>query len=172
MMMQVIEAGGIPALTDNVRKRDEDNPRGYYEFEPVKRTKKDPSWVAGARGKVVKMVYRLVYDLPNGYEYRVIFMQRNIDEVLASQKIMLERLGRQGATIGDEKLKELFTAELTTFNRWISNHSNFSICTVNYRAMITSPIAECERINAFLGGILNVKAAAAAVQPDLYRNRS
>ena len=77
MMMQAINAGGMDALTDNIRKKDEDNPRGYYEFEPVKKTKQDASWLADARGKVVKMVYRLLYDLPaEGYEYRVVFMRR------------------------------------------------------------------------------------------------
>ena len=96
MMMQVIEAGGIPALTDNPRARDEDNPQGYYEFEPVKQTRDDPSWVPGARGKVVKMVYRLLYDLPGDQDYRVIFMRRNIDEVLTSQKKMLQRSGKPG----------------------------------------------------------------------------
>lgn len=172
MMMQVIEAGGIPALTDNVRTKDEDNPQGYYEFEPVKKTKQDPSWVPQARGKVVKMVYRLLYDLPPDYEYRVIFMRRNIDEVLASQKKMLQRSGKPGANVSDEKLKELFIAELEKFNRWIAAQKNFSIISVDYAEMIQSPQEQCEKINAFLGGMLDCGRAAAAVDPSLYRNRS
>jgi hypothetical protein len=172
MMMQVIEAGGIPALTDNVRTKDEDNPQGYYEFEPVKKTREDPSWVPGARGKVVKMVYRLLYDLPADQEYRVIFMRRNVDEVLASQKKMLQRSGKPGAAVSDEKLKELFMEELERFDRWIAAQPNFSIIEVDYRDMVASPGTQCKRINEFLGGILDSDRAAAAVDPSLYRNRS
>ena len=91
MMMRMLEAGGIPPLIDNLRRPNEDNPGGYYEFEPVKRTKQDPSWLTTAGGKVVKMVYRLLYDLPTGYEYRVIMMRRTLEEVLASQEAMLKR---------------------------------------------------------------------------------
>ncbi|MBA7643071.1 hypothetical protein ES703_50781 [subsurface metagenome] len=112
MMMQALEAGGMPILTDNIRKSDQDNPKGYFEFEPVKKTKDDPSWVQVAAGKAVKMVYRLLYDLPHDYEYRVIFMNRNIAEIMASQRAMLERTGQQGANISDEKLTQLFEKEL------------------------------------------------------------
>jgi len=172
MMMQVIEAGGIPALTDNVRTKDEDNPQGYYEFEPVKKTREDPSWVPGARGKVVKMVYRLLYDLPADQEYRVIFMRRNVDEVLASQKKMLQRSGKPGAAVSDEKLKELFMEELERFDRWIAAQPNFSIIEVDYSDMVASPATQCKRINGFLGGVLDGDRAAAVVDPSLYRNRS
>jgi hypothetical protein len=167
MMMQAIEAGGIPALTDNIRQKDEDNPKGYYEFEPVKKTKDDPSWVPGARGKVVKMVYALLYDLPEEYEYRVIFMRRNINEVLASQKTMLLRSGKQGAKVSDEKLAGLFKAQLEKFDHWIAARKNFSIISVDYKDMITSPKAQCERINNFLGGVLDIDASTAAVDPSL-----
>jgi len=172
MMMQLIEAGGIPALADHLRTKDEDNPRGYYEFEPVKSTKNDPSWVPTARGKVVKMVYLLLYDLPGDYEYRVIFMRRDLDEVLASQKVMLQRLGKEGARVSDEELKELFKAQLKKFEQWIAAQKNFSMLSVAYKDMVTAPRAECERINQFLGGVLDCDAAAAAVDPSLYRNRT
>ena len=172
MMMQAIEAGGIPALADHIREKDEDNPKGYYEFEPVKKTKDDPSWVPGARGKVVKMVYSLLYDLPETYEYRVIFMRRNMDEVLASQKKMLERSGKQGASVSDEKLSELFAAQLAKFDRWVESRNNLALLSINYKDMIASPKVECEKIGEFLGGALDTDAAAAAVDPSLYRNRS
>ena len=172
MMMQAIEAGGIPALADHIREKDEDNPKGYYEFEPVKKTKDDPSWVPGARGKVVKMVYSLLYDLPEAYEYRVIFMRRNMNEVLASQKKMLERSGKQGAKVSDEQLAELFKAQLAKFDRWVESRNNVALLSINYKDMIASPKVECEKIGEFLGGVLDTDAAAAAVDPSLYRNRS
>jgi len=172
MMMQAIEAGGIPALKDGVRKNDEDNPKGYYEFEPVKKTKSDPSWLEQAKGKVVKMVYSLLYDLPDNYEYRVVFLRREMEEVLSSQKKMLERSGRQGAKIGDEKLAELFNAQLEKFHKWIADKTNFSIVLIDYKGMIEAPIEQAEKVNALLGNILNKEGFVSAVDPTLYRNRS
>jgi len=172
MMMQAMKAGGIPVLTDNLRKGDKDNPEGYFEFEPVKKTKEDPSWVSMAEGKAVKMIYRLVYDLPDSYEYRVIFMRRDMDEVLASQKKMLQRSRRQGAKIGDRKLMELFRRQLSEFHEWIASKKNFSILNIDYKDMITSPRDQCTKINNFLGKILDIDASSGVVDSDLYRNRA
>ncbi|MBN1656418.1 MAG: sulfotransferase family protein [Deltaproteobacteria bacterium] len=171
MMMQALEAGGLEILTDNLRRRDEDNPKGYYEFEPVKKTKQDPSWVAGARGKAVKVIYSLLYDLPSEFAYRVIFMERNLEEVLASQKTMLERSKQAGADVSNEKLTEVFRLQLAKFDDWIVTQKQFRILRVNHREMITSPLAQCERINRFLDGILDLEKAATAVDPALYRKR-
>ena len=74
MMMRILEAGGMDVLTDQIRTADVDNPRGYYEFEPVKKTKDDPSWIPEAAGKAVKMVYQLLYDLPDGFHYQILMM--------------------------------------------------------------------------------------------------
>jgi len=172
MMMQAIEAGGIPVLSDHLRTSDDDNPKGYYEFEPVKKTKQDPSWVPNARGKVVKVIYSLVYDLPQQFEYRVVFLERNIQEVLASQKKMLQRRGQKGAAVDDSKMTELFRAQLARFKHWIRNQKCFRILPVQYAAMIAEPLKTAEGINQFLGGGLDVQAMAAAVDPALYRNRT
>lgn len=93
MMMRMLEAGGLPVLVDGRRGADIDNPNGYYEFEPVKETRTDASWVEGARGRAVKMVYRLLYDVPAEFRYRVLFMRRDLGEILASQRKMLTRHG-------------------------------------------------------------------------------
>jgi hypothetical protein len=172
MMMRAIHAGGIDALTDHLRTADEDNPKGYFEFEPVKKTKEDASWLGTAPGKVVKMVYRLLYDLPDEYAYRVIFMQRDLGEVLASQKKMLVRSGKEGSPIGDEQMAMLFQAELDKCRQWLAARPNFSVLYVNHREMIQNPAAECRRINDFLGGGLDVDAMAQTVDPKLYRNRA
>ena len=103
MMMQMLAAGGLPLLTDGVRPPDCDNPRGYFEFEPVKRTREDPSWVPTAVGKAVKMVTMLLRDLPGEFDYRVILMYRDPEEVLASQKAMLGRSGRKAAATPPSK---------------------------------------------------------------------
>ena len=172
MMMQALEAGGIAAVTDKIRTADKDNPKGYYEFEPVKKTKDDASWVTDAVGKVVKMVYMLLYDLPEGQEYRVVFMQRELSETLASQKKMLQRSGRKGATLTDEQMSNAFRKQLEKFDSWVKDKSCFKILKVNYRDMIDDPAATCEKINEFLGGGLDAEAMARVVDPTLYRNRS
>src|SRR5579872_1312474 len=93
MMLRMLAAGGLPILTDGVRTPDEDNPHGYLEWEGVKSLARDASWVASARGKGVKVIYYWLRDLPRDCRYRVIFMRRDLDEVLASQAAMLERRG-------------------------------------------------------------------------------
>ena len=171
MMMKALEAGGIPVLTDGIRKPDRDNPKGYYEFEPVKTTKDDPSWVQEAGGKAVKMVYRLLYDLPEGYRYRVVFMQRDMDEILKSQKAMLERTGQQGSDIGADKLAALFKKDLEEMFQWIDRQSNFSMLLVSYNDMVRDPRPQCLRVNDFLDNCLDVDRMAGVVDAALYRNR-
>lgn len=171
MMMQMLQAGGIPILTDNVRQADDDNPRGYYEFEPVKRTKQDPSWLNAANGKAVKMVYLLLRDLPADYRYRVIFMQRPLPEVIASQKSMLASSGQAGTSLDDGKLENLFAREQQEIAQWLSRQPNFSVLNVAYTEVLQDHAQQVEILNSFLGGGLNTTAMRAAVCPDLYRQK-
>src|ERR1700730_12243612 len=97
LMMQMLENGGVAVVTDNIRTADTDNPRGYYEFEKVKKLKQDASWLPETRGKAFKMVSQLLYDLPASESYRILFMKRDFEEMLLSQEKMLERLGRKAA---------------------------------------------------------------------------
>jgi len=171
MMMKAIHAGGIEPIVDNIRKADEDNPKGYYEFEPVKKTKEDASWLNDAPGKVVKMVYRLLYDLPAEFQYRVVFMRRDIKEVLASQNKMLERSGKSGGGISDEQMEALFAAELAKCEKWLAEQPNFSVLSVVHRDMINDAATQVQKINDFLDGGLDTEAMASTVDPALYRNR-
>jgi len=172
MMMRALEAGGVPVLADHIRKADEDNPRGYYEFEAVKKTKEDPSWLRQAGGRAVKMVYRLLYDLPDSYQYRVLFMQRDMQEILASQRKMLLRSGKSHDPVSDGQMAALFEAELSRCRQWLARQPHFSVLYVDYRAMIQNPAEQVQRINEFLGGGLDIQAMAASVDPTLYRNRN
>jgi hypothetical protein len=172
MMMKAIDAGGIEPIIDNIRKADEDNPKGYYEFEPVKKTKEDASWLNDAPGKVVKMVYRLLYDLPAEFQYRVVFMRRDIKEVLASQNKMLERSGRSGGGISDEQMEALFAGELAKCEKWLSEQSNFRVLFADHRDMINDATTQVQKISDFLDGELDTEAMAATVDPALYRNRN
>ena len=117
LMMQLLAAGGIPIVTDNIRAADADNPRGYCEFERVKTIKTDASWLPEIHGKAVKMVSQLLYDLPTTERYKIIFMERDLDEVLASQEKMLTRLGRPAAP--REPMRHAFTLHLTKLARWL-----------------------------------------------------
>jgi len=171
LLMQMLAAGGIPALTDQVRQADADNPRGYWEFEPVKQTAKDPSWLADAPGKVVKMVFRLLYDLPADRQYRVVFTERKLDEVLASQRAMLKRQGKQGAALSDAQLARVFATQVEQCLAWLARQPNFALLKVNYNELVRNPQPYAEQLDEFLGPGLDVAAMVAVVEPALYRQR-
>lgn len=171
MMMQMIHRGGLPALTDEIRVADEDNPKGYYEFEPVKKTKEDPSWLDSAGGKVVKMVHLLLLDLPLDRTYRVVLMRRDLREVIASQNVMLERSGKSLGDLGDDKVMKIFEAQLEKVLDYLDANDNFSVLTVRYNELIAEPTSHVDAVNEFLGGTLDRQAMRAVIDPSLYRQR-
>jgi hypothetical protein len=171
MMMQMLDAGGLPVLTDNERKPDEDNPKGYYEFEAVKTTKQDASWLNDAGGKVVKMVYRLLYDLPSDRRYAVVFMKRDLHEVIKSQEVMLDRSGKSGGSLDDDRLREVYDRQLAEARGWLSRQQNFDVLYVDYHDVLTDSKAVAAELNAFLGGSSDEAAMAAVPDRSLYRNR-
>jgi hypothetical protein len=172
MMMRMLDMGGMPMLIDHIRVADDDNPKGYYEYEAVKRTKDDPSWLEGSGGKAVKMVYRLLYDLPKDRSYRVLFMKRKLEEVLASQRTMLERKGAGSDQISDEQMQALFRRELNAFYDWVPQQKHIEMIAVDYNRVQQEPAVEIQRVQEFLGGRLNVAAMADVVDASLYRNRA
>lgn len=172
MMMRMLEAGGIPPLTDNIRTADEDNPRGYYEFEPVKKTKEDATWLQTAGGKAVKLVYRLLYDLPADHQYHVIFMRRELSEVIRSQNAMLQRLGKQSGALPEDKLQAMFAAQIAEFLDWAAKQPNFHLLQVDYNQMLQDPQPLVTQVNEFLGGKLDAAQMRQVVEPQLYRQRS
>ena len=172
MMMKMLEAGGIPVLTDELRTADEDNPKGYYEFERVKAMDKgDTDWVADARGKVVKVISALLQYLPANYEYRVIFMHRNLTEVLASQRKMLRNRAADEDAVSDEEMTRLFEMHLADVEGWLDRQPNMRALHVDYNAMLIDPRPFVAQIDDFLGMDLDREAMAAVVDPALYRNR-
>ena len=171
LMMQMIDAGGLPALTDRVRTSDQDNPRGYFELEAVKRTRADGSWLAEAHGRVVKMVHLLLYDLPPEGSYRVIFMRRELGEVVRSQSVMLKRRGTAGASLTDEQLVKAYEGQLAKIESWLQEQPNFTVHVVSYNDLMADPAPAAAAVNAFLGGGLDVTAMLKHVDPALYRQR-
>ena len=172
MMMKMIDAGGIPPLTDALRVADEDNPKGYYEFERVKQMDKgDTAWVPEARGKAVKVISALLKHLPATEQYRVIFIRRNIDEILASQRKMLIRRGEDPDKQDDAQMKVLFEKHVRGVEQWLAGRGNVRTLYVHYSDMLGDPRPQIERVNAFLGGKLDTAQMAEVVDPALYRNR-
>jgi hypothetical protein len=171
MMMAMLEAGGMAVLTDHVRTADEDNPRGYYEFERVRQIEHDQAWLPEARGKVVKMIAALLKHLPPGYRYKVVFMQRHIEEVLASQRRMLVRRGEPADAVADERMADLFGRHLDRIEAWLAQQPNMDILYVDHSAILADPAGQAERVKRFLGGDLDLEAMASVVDPSLYRQR-
>ena len=172
MMMQMLVAGGLPALSDGFRVADEDNPRGYYETEAVKKTKQDPSWLEGTEGKVVKMVHVLLTDLPNDRPYRVIMMRRKTEIVLKSQAVMLKRLGQEQANLEPEKRARMYEHQLEQVKDYMGRQSCFDFIEVWYGAIIKHTQSQIERIDKFLSGELDVATMVAAVDPSLQRQKA
>ena len=172
LMMQMLEAGGLPIVKDDIRAADADNPKGYYEFERVKQVAQDQAWLKDARGKGVKMVSALLLDLPGTYTYRVVFMRRKMEEILASQKTMLQRSGKRTDAISDETMAALFRKHLSQVEKWLGEQPNVQVLYVSYNAMIADPIKEIERIGQFLGHELDTDKMTTVIDRTLYRQRS
>jgi hypothetical protein len=169
LMMQMLDSGGMEVVTDGVRAADTDNPRGYHEFEKVKRIKQDDSWLPLARGKALKMVSQLLYDLPPGETYRILFLERDLEEVLRSQEKMLERLGRPVAP--REPMRAAFAVHLERLHDWLRRQPNMTALRVSYNELLAQPRPQAERVSRFLGGRADVEGMVRAVDPTLYRNR-
>ncbi len=171
MMMKMLEAGGMDVAVDNIREADEDNPKGYYELEKVKDIKSDYSWLDNVQGKVVKMVSMLLYELPSTRDYNIIFMQRDIGEILASQRTMLQRKGNR-SDINDEEMGKLFSRHLEEIENWLAGQKNMRVFYVNYKNVIEDPRKIAQVINHFLNETLNIEKMVETVDRSLYRQRS
>lgn len=172
MMMQMLEAGGIEPFADFERTADEDNPRGYYELEAIKKIKTQPDVLKDAPGKVVKAIHMLLPDLPEEHEYKVVFMRRDLNEVIASQSKMLERSGKRGAALSSDALTKVFEGQLAKVDAWIASRPNVQSLDIQHRALIQNPAEVSQQIDTFLGGGMDTQAMAAVVDPTLYRNRA
>lgn len=173
MTMKMLEAGGLAIVTDGVRAADESNPNGYYELERVLSLDKsdDKAWLDDARGKAVKIISMLLAHLPETYRYKLIFMHRNLHEVILSQNKMLVQRGEAAGTTSDDRMIELYEAHLKKIGNLMARRSCFEVLDVDYKVVLSQPLDQAQRINAFLGGKLDLTRMAAAVNPDLYRNR-
>jgi hypothetical protein len=172
LMMQMLAAGGMSVVTDGERRADADNPRGYFEWERIKLLPKQPDCIAEAEGKAVKVISQLLFALPAGREYRVIFMQRPLSEVVASQAEMIRRRGTTGAALAPAALIAGLGAHLNQVNAWLKDKANISVHRVEHGDVLREPLRVSKSIQQFLNCPLDVDAMSQQIDKSLYRQRS
>jgi hypothetical protein len=174
LMMQMLAAGGVPILSDGVRVADENNPRGYLEWEPAKKLREQPEAIAAAKGKAVKAISALLVGLPARHEYRVIFMRRPVAEVVRSQAAMIQRLGTKSPDVSEERMIAVMTNHQKQVEDWLAKQTFVSVLPVEYHSLLADPMGESRRVAGFLaqaGVPADVEAMARQVDPGLYRTQ-
>jgi len=173
MMMRMLEAGGMKILTDHLRPADDDNVQGYYEFERAKKLKDgDVKWLNQARGKTVKVISSLLEYLPRDYRYKIIFMERDMHEILASQRKMLIRREKPNEQADDKAFASLFERHLKQVKAWLPSQSNMDVLYVDYNGLLRNPRPHTEAITEFLELPLDVPAMLGVPDERLYRQRN
>ena len=172
MMMKMLAEGGLPVVTDSIRAADEDNPNGYFEFEPVKQLAQGQTeWLAQADHKIVKIVSALLEHLPATHHYKILFMEREIREILASQRKMLERRSEQSQT-GDVEMEAQFREHLAAIKYWLARQPNMDVLYVDYNKLMSSPDDYCQSIADFIAVPVDVAKMRSVPNARLYRNRA
>ncbi len=171
MMMNLLAEGGLSVLTDEIRHPDSDNPNGYFELEAVRQLREGKfAWLKQANGKVVKVISSLLEYLPQEYQYKIIFMERESREILASQKKMLDHRG-ETSKISDEEMEQQFRNHLSIIKPWLVRQPNMELLSVNYNALLAKPKSFCEQLEDFLGVSLDQMRMLTIPDKQLYRNR-
>jgi hypothetical protein len=171
MMMKMLEASNVSILTDAVREADEDNLEGYYEDERAKTLHKDNSWISEAEGKAVKVISYQLFHLPLEHEYRIIFMERKIEEILASQRKMMQRRGEPYNDVSDQLMTNIFQKHLDEINEWLDKQKNIKTFFISYNKTLKDPEQSAEKIAEFLELDLEIEKIMQVVDPKLYRQR-
>lgn len=172
MMMKMLAEGGLSIITDEIRRADDDNPNGYFELEVVRQIKEgNAGWLKEMNGKGVKVISALLEYLPQDYHYKVIFMERDSRETLASQKKMLDHRG-QISKLSDEEMEQQFRTHLAAMKPWLVRQPNMEVLFVNYNALLAEPEPFCETIANFLNLPLNQSRMLSVPDKQLYRNRN
>jgi hypothetical protein len=172
MMMSMLKAGGLEILSDDIRTPDANNPKGYYELERVKKLQEgDIKWLSDAPGKVVKIISALLKYLPDKYSYKIIFMQRDMDEILISQRRMLERDGKVGDNTDDQVMAELFEKHLNEVDKWLKAQKKVQVLKISYNDVLRNPRTNIKLLNDYLGNNLDISKMLEVIEPKLYRER-
>jgi len=172
LMMQMLAAGGIPILSDGERAADADNPRGYWEWERIKRLPQEPDCIDEAEGKALKVISQLLFALPAGRSYQIIFMERPLSEVVTSQAEMIRRRGTSGAALSAAALVAGLQAHLSQVNAWLQRRPDILLCRLEYHQVLRDPRCVSETVQRFLQGTLDLESMARQVDQSLYRCRT
>jgi len=172
LMMQMLAAGGMPVVSDGERVADADNPRGYCEWERIKQLPKDPACINEAEAKAVKVISQLLFALPANHSYQIIFMERPLPEVVASQAEMIRRRGTTGAALPESALIAGLRMHLNQVNAWLAARPEIKVNRLEYHLVVRDPRSAAERVQKFLSVPLDIEAMAAQVDPSLYRQRA
>jgi hypothetical protein len=172
MMMKILAEGGLSIVTDELRSADEDNPNGYYELETVKQLSTgNDAWLSNAGGKVVKVISALLEYLPSQYSYKIIFMEREIKEILASQRKMLERR-KETSQVDDAEMEAQFHRHLAVVKPWLARQPHMDVIYVSYNALMSDPEPICRRVVEFVHAPLEINRMLSVPKGELYRNRA
>ncbi len=173
LLMQMLHAAGVEILCDEQREPDGDNPRGYFEYTPVKRLDRDSAWVEAAQGKALKVVAPLLPHLPVALRYDVIFIDRALEEVLASQQVMMKNRGFDAPTPEqDAALRTLFEKSLAAAKMWLAACPDVRCLNLSHAQLLANSQQEAAKIAAFLGVETQAEALARVVDSTLYRQRA
>lgn len=170
LMMQMLQAGGMTLIMDEKRSADTHNPKGYFEYERVKSLDADNTWLNISHGKCIKILFHLLKFMPHQFTYKIIFMQRDLDEVIESQ----DKILKEQYAIGldkDKSIKKIFENELSAIEKWLINQKNVSLLNIQYKDIIENALQEVIRIETFLDIPLNKYQMIKMVDPSLYRNK-
>ncbi len=172
LIMQMLKKGGMDILTDQVRKADAHNEKGYYEYEKVKSIRKENTWMKEADGKAVKIITQLLPYIPTDYEYAVLYMVRPMEEILCSQKHMREQLPGDGKSVAREVLEQSYTRQVQRVQHWMENHPKMRTLYVYYPEVLAHPLEKAKEIRSFLGVDLNAEAMSSVVDMTLWHQKS
>ena len=173
MMMSALKAGGMPLLVDGMRQPDANNPKGYFEYERVKKLANgDAQWLGSATGKAVKIISGLLEYLPEDFNYRIIFMERDLEEILASQRRMLSRLNKtHDAQEDDEEIRHSFQSHLAAIKSWLADKPRIETCFISYNDVLESPVKIFNNIAEFLEHRVDPAAMVDVIDLALYREQ-
>ena len=172
LMMQMLQAAGIPVLIDDHRPPDESNPKGYFEFEPVKSLAEDASWLPLAKGKAVKIISHLLPYLPEHFQYKIIFMNRDLKEIIRSQNKMLDRFGKAKGELSEAKLAERYALHLHQIHQWLKQRPDITFADISFNHLIQSPEKEWPKVQRLLNLTVSPRQVLRVIEPELYRSKN
>jgi hypothetical protein len=170
LLMQILQAGGVPTAFDvESRPPDDNNPRGYFELEGgkvINRLMDGTFPLADYKGKFIKITAYGLKFLPLG-TYRIIYTERNIEEVMDSMEKM--------AKIRDEKREDTKTSFIKLnemIKGIITKREDIDVLFVNYNQIVADPRSQIKRIcEHFDWGKANLAVMISTVDESLYRKR-